>query len=690
MQPYAPTNGTGDPTAIAPALAPPPPFEPGIPDNPAPHLSDLDRLAKQKFKKTVDQLSDGDMDELSGAMLSEAARDRLHWSGRNQRMLEDQVAFELAGGVIAPLGSEHLEIEEIEAAELQSYRTPIPWTFVTKMTAMLAGAGFRIHLPPERIGDQSKAQAVENFCRHTWVEMSSRMRLSGLADPLRILGHYGPLRGWMAALIMPQSDGADPALSWTFEDPLYLYPRWSRQRGLIRVTRQYTISAIEARNDYPEAEELLAEDHDDAQVQIVEYWDEHYHCTLIEGGTGSRNPRRALLGVPVRHGIVDFTGRPVNPWIITVPMGDLTTPGRAAYGSGARTSASTRMYGPGVLYALHETCTHLNRLLSMLLTQVAKLTDPPDITYIREGQQITEPVKTERGAHNFLFVDQKYQTIDAAPNPTNFQPLFQFLVDQVAKLTFPAPLYGTNGGTSGYDTGMLQKTALDIVLPWSEGLAFMLEHIHRRTLEITYHITAGAGKPENATRGAIAVPAQEAPGGRQLPASSFDPSVIGETGVAVKVKLGHVLPQDEAAMTASLTAMFGMGAISPWTVMTRMGIEDPQLEFEKIATYKFLQSNPGVAMLYAKLAASMSDDEQLQWAIQAAAAMEAQQAQQQQPAAGEDMRQNGQAQQPNHVLPTSAQNGGQTTNQPGPQGAAGNSNAAALMASMGGSPERPA
>lgn len=690
MNQYAPsTNGAGAPAAIPTAPAyqgPGMEMAPIMPAAPPPFQSDLDTWTMARFQKLADQLEDEQLDELSTHLAEQAKRDKDLWSARDTRMRNDQTLFELSGGMVRPLGKENRTYEDLVATETQSYRSPIPWSFSTKMTAMLAGAGFRIHMAPAKLEDTSKAQQVENWCTYAWKEQASRMRLAGMADILWTLGHFGPLRGWMTVLMVPQSVGGEPVNQrWEIEDPIYVYPRFSLSApgGTLRVTRQYTLKALEAKAEYPEAAEMLQDSRDDDEIECIGYYDANYHCILIQGGGAGAHQKRTLVGWPVRHGIKDIAGNPVNPWLIHVPLGNLAAPSE-------RTQPSTALFGPGILHAVHESVNVLNRLISMVLNQVAKTTDPATVETIKRGDQVPPPLSIEHGDHNVRFDGQEVKILDIAANPQNFQPLFTFLMDMIAKVTFPSVFYGA-GGSSGYDTGILQKAALDIVLPWSEGMQFMIEQMHRRMLEIAYWVTSGGGDPAQATHGPMEMQAALTPGGRQVARQPFDPSILKETGVAVRATLGRILPQDRAAMTSFLTAMTSIGAMSPYTAMVENGIDDPEMEERRIVIAKFLASNPVIGMIYAQAVANMSDDDKLQTAIQMANQIQQAMAAQAAQNPGEAMRQSGQTQQPTNVQPLALQAGaGQgTSNQQGAANAAGNSMMAHMMAAAGGSPERP-
>ena len=162
------------------------------------HLSDLDRWTQREFGGLMaDQLDEAQLTELSEHISKIAAMDKKLWDARDERMRGDQDALEESAspGDVVATGREHMTKEEREALQDQSYNPPILWSFCNKMTSILCGNGFRIHMTPSKLSDTSKSQQVENYCRHVWTEMSSRMRLSGNADPLRALAWAGrPLR----------------------------------------------------------------------------------------------------------------------------------------------------------------------------------------------------------------------------------------------------------------------------------------------------------------------------------------------------------------------------------------------------------------------------------------------------------------------------------------------------------------
>ena len=625
------------------AMMAPAPQAPAI-DAPEPvYHSMLDKWALTQFQKTADQVEGDELDQLTEQIRKWAKQDKDRDADRNTRMQFDQLSFDLAQAE-APLGDQHKTPGELKASMEELFNSSTAYIFPSKVTHMLAGAGLRMHMPATGTENTEATQKVENYARHYWKEQGDRIALSGGSDPVRMLAHHGTVRGWMTVLQMPKSSDSALPFLLEIEDPLYVHARFARGNafGPLRVTRQYTLTALEARSEYPETEVLLKDYGDDEAIEIIGYYDEIYHCILICGKDRTGNYQdRMLIGRPKKHEVVDFYGTPMNPWLIIKPLGDLS----GATAEGGR--RSSKMDGPSALFALHEIQANIDRLVSMMLTQAAKQTDPATVTTYREGQQAPEVLNLERGAHNYLLTDQKHEVIDTAANPQNFMPLWQFLLGERDKVTLPSVFYGDSGGTnSGYQVGLLTNAAMDIIRPYAIAIELMVRMILRRMLEMSYHVTPKTHEflPMQAQSGIIR---------QQVQSQQFDPRIIEKTGVMLTVKLGEITPQDRAATSAWVATMVNAGVISRHTARVEAGIDDPQLEFKRIALESLLM-DPIIGQMLGPLAASMSDDELYLKGMAMRAQLQQQQALM---APGEGARQAGMRQQPTNVLPTDLQTG---------------------------------
>jgi len=601
-------------------------------------LSDLDRWSLREFGLLADHLDGDQLSDLATHVGRLAAQDREFWSGRDRRMQADHQGFELSGSY-TPLGHDNKTEEELNAEDAQSVTLPDLYLFPSKLANMLVGAGIRLHMPASALNETGAVQKVENYARHWWVEATDRAMFAGGADPLRHLAIHDVLRGWITVLLLPDSSDTEFPYRMEIEDPLYVYPLFTRS-GLARVTRQYQITAVEARREYPDEPDLFTTYDDTDEIQCTGYYDEIYHFILLEGKeyrSGSQVSRdRRMIGRPHRHGVRDFSGRPVNPWIIVVPLGNLSAPTRES-------KPDTRLYGPGVLHGVHEVYNHLCRVASMLLTQVGRSVDPPTITYIRDGKPIVEALSLARGARNYAwFQDSNVQVLDLAPNPGNLGPVLQLLQDRLNKVTLPSVFYGEAGAvTSGYGVGLLTNAAMDIIRPYARGLEVAVKLILRRMLEITYHVTAS-------THISLTMMAQQGVMKRSVTGIEFDPQVIGQTGVQLQVKLGEVTPQEKAAVAQYVMGLVGSGILPRYDARVELGYDDPLLMFQRQALESLL-ADPIIAQALGPLSAYNSDDELLLAALQVKQQMMTM-------APGGEPQAGMPANMPNNVVPTELQN----------------------------------
>lgn len=643
---------------------------------PRPVISDLDKWAKRKHNLFADELEGGPLRELCEYVHTIARQDKEYWKERDSRMRTDHDTFRLAQ-VSGSLGKDNKTEAELTAENAQMVTLPDPYLYVSKITNMIAGAGLQMHMPSSRTSNTQSAQDVENFCQWFWKELSDRQLYSGGTDPLRRLGAHGGLRGWMTILTMPNSEDDEFPYHIEFEDPLYVYPRFSRSTGgPIRVTRQYRLSALEARHEYPELVMLQDEGRypDDQDVSIIGYYDSIYHFIMVEGREQANNQYELeTLNRPMQHGLRDLEGRPQLPWIIVIPLGDLTAP------SEGTTSTSTALYGPGILYGMHEVYNHINRAASMLLTNVAKSVDPASVTYIRAGSPAPEPIALTPGSRNYLIMDQhEVKLLDTAPNPGNLQPALEILTDRLNKATLPSVFYGESGSvTSGYGVSLLTNAAMDILRPYTRALEAAIRLMMRRVLEITYNVT-------RETHGSLQITAVTGVMQRQVSGIEFDPNKIIETGTRLDIKFGEVTPQDKAAAANYVTALVTAGILSRYDARVELGFADPLLMFQRQALESLLM-DPMIAQQLGPLAAYNTDEELLLKAVQVK-----QEILNQQRMMEEQARQQGQPALRTSTLPTEAgERAGQVPQgqEPGATTQEGTDrNLANMLAMQGGSP----
>src|SRR3990167_6096480 len=599
-----------DPTAVDPGLVPAIPL--GMeqlaallppPPAPTPPAGDLDHWTMQQFEgRLADELEGGELEQLVSHVVEVARRDKKHWAGRDSRMRAEQEMFALAQnhGV---LGHDHQSDDELEAMNAQTVTLNDPFVLSRKMAAMVSGAGITFNMPAMSLSATTAAQAVENYCLWFWEELRHQQMFSGGTDPLRLLAHYAVVRGWICALILPNATNPDFPYTVDLPDPMTCYPRFTNGKGLARMTKQYCMTVLEARYEYPEADAMLQGREDDDEVEIISYYDQVYQINLLTSG-GSSVPNGAsasasmLIGQVYRHEVTDFSGRPVTPWTTIIPNGDLSgTTGTAA--------KRTELYGPGCLFAIKGIYSHFCRLVAMSLTQVAKSVDPPMALFYRDGKAVPAEVVLEPGTTNYmLFGDSDIKPLMPTANPQDMQVLWAKFEDQMDRAGLPKTFYGhVLSGISGYTVNLLNAAANDNVQVYGEGVQEIVMLLLRRMLEITLRITSQ-------TTGNIQYVAPQGFMQRRVAGQSFNPSIIQQTGVSVEVKLGAVTPANKAEIANYVLGLVGAGIIPRYDARVELGYKDPLLMFDR-QSLESLVMNPQIAAILGPLSAAEGDPAEL-------------------------------------------------------------------------------
>lgn len=570
-------------------------------------VSELDRWAMRHYGVPADQLQDDGLADLATHIAKLAEEEGQAWSPNRDRMKEDHSVVVLSSPKGA-LGHEEKTAEEKEAAGVQLVVLPDPWLFTQKVVNTLTAPGITIRKPSQSLNDMTKAQQVESALYWWWREWKYRQMHTRQGAPDRRMFQHAVVRGWECILTMP--DSANRAFPWDFRvvDPLQVYPLWDH-RCLVRVIRQYDVTVAQARREAfltAEAEELLEGYKSEDTVTIIGYYDAQYHTAVLNGkpaaGTATMSnpngaPDRRMLKPPLRHGVRDAFGTPQVPWIIVLPLGDLSE-GMEDDGD------SVKLVGPSILFGLHDVYNEICRLTSMLLTNVALSTTPPVIHYIDMANPEPRPLTYQPNAVNVaVYNREKYDVLNPTPNPINLQPLMELLQDRMNKATVPSAFWGSAfSGTSGYAISLLNNAARDVLLPFIEAHKATLRLLFRRALDI-YRWTLAD------TIGPLEFAAPVEGFSRRVMGMKLEPALINELGTEVEVEFGQITPQDEAVMASYLVQLVTTGLLSRYTAREKWGIQDPMLEEKRLFRESLLQ-NPQVATLIGPTAAQeLSDDD---------------------------------------------------------------------------------
>lgn len=652
-------NGATGVLEMPPSVSSTPPFpqDLGLPFLPRPVISPLDKWAKRRFQKYADELMGDELRDLEAYLLKLVEREQQRWRGRDERIREDRSVLSLRSprgqgghpheGI---LGHQNKGKDEQEADNDEIYVSPEPWLFHLKVTNSLAGADFTLDVPSD-LANTDASQQIDNAIHAIMREWKARRINGGGSVPLRELAEHA-LDGWICVLIMP--DSTRPRFPWRIKivPATEVYPHWDgNDDELLRVFHRYELAAADARDEFPEAEDLLEGREDDDPVTILAYYDLVYHCILLQGAGGGQGTQgftsHQMVKPPVPHGARDLDGEPWVPWIIRLPLGDMS------HSLDTGGSRDTTLVGPGILYGMHDTYSTTCKVISLLLNNVARSDNPPSITYVNPSNPNTEPISLKKGARNYLAYDrEKHEIIDSSPNPGNLQPLLQYLKEQADKATLPAVFYGnTLSGVSGYAINLLTSAAKDIMLPYIGALESTLQMLIRRMLELYVNVTAPAIGPLRVT-----VPAMDVTNHRTVQAE-ITPDLIRSVGVNVDVTWGQITPQDEAGISQVGTLLLQSGVISRYDLRKRLGIKNPLLTERRIIL-EMLRMNPAVQQAIGPLVFQMSDDQLLAQGFQVLQIQQQMAAQQQMPGeAGRQAGNPGQGVLPTSVLPLEMQAG---------------------------------
>ena len=640
-----------------------------VPKSPLPGLSALDRWAQENYQKDADKLDDVARQGLATYILKLLEQDKTYRQTQIDMMVEWQSLLDLDKPQI-PLGHKNKTEEQLEAENAEVYISPLPYVFQNKTTNMLAGAQWPIDVSAKSSQDVLAAQQVEDMLYWWDKEWATRWVYAGNSLPKRDMAHFATARGEICILTMPNL--ADEQFPWHFEveDPFYVYPRFSR-RGLIRVIRSYEIPVLEAREDYPEAWDMLKSYQDDDTVSIVAYYDALYHCILVEGYLKGAADA-SIVKAPMKHGVKDLLGQPVVPWIINRPLsGSVRAPkDKGKIGQGPN------QVGLGLLFGMTDVYYARNKLASMYMTNVAKSANPPVIDYIRAGREPPPPLNLAPGGTNTRDIEERVQVLEPGPSPQNAQPILQMNQEDLQKSTLNDFFYGNApSGVSGFLFNSAISAGNDFLRPYVQGVSFTLALMYRRVLEIYKSFEEEIGPLS------VTMPQDTGLTERRV-GVEIDPAIIDRVGFDIEVAYQELGPQDKVSLTAMAVQLVQTGIWPIWKARKELGERDPNSLWRWVWAEKAML-DPEVMLALGPEAMELSPDELFKraWEIKRQAA--------------EAQRQAQQPGLPTGVLPNEQQAGvgaGEAPPREDPVAAQQRAEGEALanlLAGMGGSPPRP-
>lgn len=468
------------------------------------------------------------------------------WSFRDERMDEDEALYNLAVEVSG--------VEQLDPLEGEVVVRNLPYVAVQKVAAIIAAEMPSLSLVSPSPDKADLAEKVEEGLRGLWEEWDRAWR-RGLHGPLRHdMGHFLALRGWLAVRLSydPEAEGIPVRLELV--DPRWVYPM-PGVNGLRYVAVRRRTLAGEVLDLFGEdAERVLQGVEDDEPVTLEAYYDDWWHSVLVESKP---------IKEPTAHqyGFV--------PWVIAVAGG---APLRA---SERDPDGWTRNVGPSVFHGAKQAYRAMNKLVSQLATEVARMANPSVIWYIDPDEK-DEPrhIDLAPGATNFAIAPkERVEVVRTSPSPSDLGPLLQALVEDLNRASLPPVLWGVAGPeTSGFAISMLSQAARDSIQPVVLAMQQAFEDVSDLALRLVRdHHPSPVGVPVLDARG------------RWVVGQAIDPEEIKQVGTKVKAHYRDLAPRDRAAFAQLAALLTDKRLISFRTAREQyLGLDNPDLENERV------------------------------------------------------------------------------------------------------------
>lgn len=459
----------------------------------------LDKPKKPKRKKpSVDDI------------LHKADRVVNRWTPRDQRMDEDLILYRLT---------------QSSTGDGETVTKNTPAIVVDKAAAMIASQQPIIRVIPPVPTAKEAAQKVEDFLRWSWVQWNKKSRRSSYGALIYSMAHYLCLRGWITLRINYDPDVSDyqNPIKLKLFDPRQVYPMESDD-DLAYVVHKYWVSYQELRDEWDQAASMFTDEDDDELVEVTEYYDDWYHCVLVED----------TVVVPVTEHGFGFV-----PWIISHGNG---SPVRA---TPRDTTNWTREVGVSIFHHIRESSKSLDKILSQLATQVANAANPPTIYYYDPVLNASpQPLDYTPGTTNYLLYDrERVDPLNLSPAPTNVQPLMDSLIDDISRGSLHPVLWGQGGTASGFSLSFMTDAAKDQLFPIIDGMqdAMMLTNEYELRLIRDQHDSEIGFWVKDES-------------GMKVGGTTLSPEDVEEAGCENEVEYRNVAPKDRPVM-AQMAAM---------------------------------------------------------------------------------------------------------------------------------------
>uniref|UniRef100_A0A7C5RU72 Portal protein n=1 Tax=Thermomicrobium roseum TaxID=500 RepID=A0A7C5RU72_THERO len=461
------------------------------------------------------------------------------WSLRDRRMDEDLSLYRMA---------------EIPEGEGEVVIRNIPWVMVEKASSILSKQPPSIDAVPPENRLKEAAQAIEDFLRYAW-EIWDRRWMQALHGPLlRDIAHFLCLRGWVTIRVSYNADAPPGEIPVDLHvcDPRQVYPQLGSS-GLRYVVHRYWATVGEILDEWPEAEKRLSGRDEDEVVEVVAYYDDWWHYLEVDG---------IEVKPPTEHGY-GFV-----PWVVATGLG---APVRATQRDQTHW---TQEVGVSIFHGIKRAYRQLNRLVSQLATEVARVANPPTVYYYDPARPDNpQPIRLSAGATNFLYFDrERVEVLQVTPNPANAAPVMQALLDDVEKGGLPGVLWGVGQG-SGFALTLQTDAAMDTLHPLTRVLEQVIEQVNQRALELIRDLHDGP----------VGYLVRDPLTGRMVSGQAITPDLIAAVGTRTVVRFRKVAPRDRVQMAQLAALLTDKKLISLETARDEfLGIENPQRENERV------------------------------------------------------------------------------------------------------------
>jgi len=501
-----------------------------------------------------------------------AQEDKNRWELRNNRFMEDQQKFELE-----PPGD--LVVRNQKDLFITSY----PKTIAKKIARLVARHPGIIELDPAPEVEPELTQRIENLLYKVrdghHLQHATELNLDYEYQRALLL----LLRGWSVERVTLNPDfelsdlRTDPHKLWdhVLFDAANVYP-YAPGGRLVRVTHTYmtTYGVLKYDPFYREGLEKTyqgsgePEDADRVELTAVYWWEpedkEWWHSVLV-GEEYAKKP--AVLGY--------------NPWVIVIADG---APYRETPWDDYNNMAHQRV-GASIYDETRDVLKQIDRIVTRFNEMLSGESNPA-VSFFTDDKGLIKTIEYGPGARNFFAQRDKVEVHRTGPNPTDFQIMWNIVMDQFSKATLPDAFWGGGDEQSALQHAGLMSAGRDVLYPWVTALNNSDMIVMRKKLEL--YRDFGPADP---------FPVIQSQSTWQKAKTHYVGYMdIIQQGVQVRVVRDDMTPQDQ-----SLKVSMGLAAVNAKAISMKrfrgdsvagkfFGIKDPQGEDVDILSEQVYQS----------------------------------------------------------------------------------------------------